>query len=422
MFTAKSGPSSVLQPPTYLGELRANIRTLSSAAIGLSAGYSITNYTNNIFVPNLLQAFSWTKSQMALVGITLIISAACQPVAGHITDRYGVRRMIWIGLAATPIVYLGFSAMTGSFALFFLLTLLQIVTVATTTGPVVHCRSIVERFSLARGTALAIAMSSPAMVGALVVPLLSKFINANGWRAGYVVFAICATIGGFLALVLISGDGPDHRVRVAPSRPPSAGYRELWSNRAFQLLMAGTVLCNLSLSMQLTQLKVIFLDRGLASNTASWLISTYATGAIIGRLTCGLTLDRFPAHSVAAISLGAPAVGLAVLAAGSSNPAILAIAVLSLGLSIGAEGDVLGYLVRRHFGLSMYSGVLGFLMGALALSGGIGALILSATLKMSGRYTPFLLMCAISTIIGSASMLVLGRLQSRADAWAKQPL
>ena len=136
----------------------------------------------------------------------------------------------------------------------------------------------------------------------------------------------------------------------------------------------------------------------------------------MGRLICGLTLDRFPAHIVAAISLGVPAIGLGILAAGLSTPLFLCLAALTLGLSLGAEGDVIGYLVRRYFRAAIYSSVLGLIIGAIALSGGIGGLILSASLKLSGRFTPFLCICVVSTLVGSTSLLLLGRVRDGSTA------
>lgn len=72
----------------------------------------------------------------------------------------------------------------------------------------------------------------------------------------------------------------------------------------------------------------------------------------------------------------------------------------------------MGYLVRRYFRLEIFSSVLGLAIGAIALSGGLGALVLSATLKVSGSYTPFLFVCTIATMLGAVSLLVLGRYRS----------
>src|SRR3546814_17890033 len=80
-----------------------------------------------------------------------------------------------------------------------------------------------------------------------------------------------------------------------------------------------------------------------------------------------------------------------------------------MGLSFGAEGDVVAYLVMKYFGQQVYSTVLGLVFGALALSMAMGALLLSALLKLSGSFVPFLLLSGICTLIGASFFWMLGR-------------
>jgi hypothetical protein len=138
-------------------------------------------------------------------------------------------------------------------------------------------------------------------------------------------------------------------------------------------------------------------------------ISLFATSVVVGRLLCGVALDRFPTHVVAAVSLGLPALGLGALASGSAAPMLVSGAALTLGLSLGAEGDVLAYLIMRYFNLATYSTALGMVIGALALSITVGSLLLSLTLKLSSSYVPFLLISATCVLAGGGTFMLLGR-------------
>ena len=53
------------------------------------------------------------------------------------------------------------------------------------------------------------------------------------------------------------------------------------------------------------------------------------------------------------------------------------VAVSLMGLSQGAEGDLAGYLVVRHFGVGIFSSVLGLIIAALGVASSLGALLLS---------------------------------------------
>jgi nitrate/nitrite transporter NarK len=77
------------------------------------------------------------------------------------------------------------------------------------------------------------------------------------------------------------------------------------------------------------------------------MVSIYATGTIIGRIICGLALDKFPTHLVAAISLSLPAIGYAVLASDLDGISAIGAAMLLIGLSVGAEGELISFMVAR---------------------------------------------------------------------------
>lgn len=401
---------------TYLGEIRTHWRSLAAASFGLTAGYSITNYTNNIFTPHLLEQFDWSKSDIAFVGVAVFLAVIVQPIAGRLTDTLGVRRMAMIGVASAPLMFVGLSAMTGDLSQFILLSVLQIIVVGGTTSATIYSRLIAQKFDRARGIALAIAACSPALVGAASVPFLSNFIDVNGWRAGYVAVAVGVAIAGVVAILLIPAGADFRRNFELVGHPPSRGYGVIVRDPSFQLIIAGMFLCNLSFSMQTSQLKVVLLDKGIDSATGSVAISLFAFGVIAARFLCGIALDRFPSYAVAAISLGLPCIGLGILASGLSSPWVIAVAVLSLGLALGAEGDVLAYLVMKYFRLDIYSTVLGMVLGAIALSAASGSLLLSFMLKQSGNYSPFLVVSAVAALIGSAMFVLLRRVPAYSPA------
>jgi MFS family permease len=396
---------SVLHPLTYLGEIRASWRALLAASFGQAAGYSLINYVGNVFTPHLLQEFGWSRSVVALAGTTIFLNILVQPLAGRLADILGVRRMAAIGIVSMPLVFLGFSAMTGTVAQFYLLTLVMVTVVGGTTSATVYSRLIARSFSRARGFALAVAACAPALAGAACVPFLSRYIDASGWRQGYIALAVAVGIAGLLVQLAI----PSHSDVRAPAkggaRGPAGIYGAIGKDRTFLLIASGIVLCSLSITMQTTQLKVILLDRAVESNTGSLAISLFAVSVIVGRLLCGVALDRFPPYAVVAVSLGLPGIGLALLASGASALVLIVMAVVLLGLGLGAEGDVMAYLVMRYFKPEIYSTVLGMIFGALALSMAAGALVLSYLLELTQSYTPFLALCAVAALVGSALFL-----------------
>jgi hypothetical protein len=143
----------------------------------------------------------------------------------------------------------------------------------------------------------------------------------------------------------------------------------------------------------------------------SAMISSFATGTLIGRFMCGVALDRFPAHIVSAIGMGLPCIGLFLLATPMDGPLILSISVLLIGLAFGAEGDLVAYLVVRIFGVRIYSSVLGLMTALISTSASLGALLVGYTLAVTNSYVVFLNICGVAVLAGSLMFLLL-----RADA------
>lgn len=401
---------------TRYRELVTNWRYLAASSIGLGSGYLLTMYLTSLFAPHLLREFGWSKAQFSLIGSTVILSVICLPIAGRLTDRFGVRPMATAGVIATPLVFLGYSAMGGDFRQYFALAILQTILMGTTTSSMVYCRLIAESIHGARGAALAIAASTPAIIGALGVLALTPIIDRFGWRIGYVAVAGWAAIGGAIALMLIPrGSGKRLAVEPLATAPAARSYGAILHSRTFQIILAGMVLCNLPFMVQSSQLKLILLDRGVTSDAGSWMLSLYAITVVVGRVLCGLALDRWPPHIVVALALGLPAIGFTILASGIAAPGLLAAAVTLLGLAMGAEVDIMAFLVMRYFPVVIFSTVISLLGTAVALSGATGSLILSSTLAQGGSFTPFLILSAASVAIGAASFLLLGRERLRTD-------
>jgi MFS family permease len=398
----------------YFRELRTKWRYLVAASVGLAFGATINLYLANTFAPHLLREFGWSKSQFALLGEAILAAMITLPIVGRLTDVIGVRRMVAIGVTLTPLVYVAFSEIQGNFLYFFFLNVLQIIVGAATTS-LVYSRLIAENFSRARGLAFGIAACAAPAAGALATRTLSTFIDAHGWRAGYLAVAAATAVGGFAALLLIPKSTAVREVAGGgQKRQASRDYPEILASPAFRRIAMGMLLCNLTLMVQASQLKLILLDRGLAPLTATMMLSLYATGIILGRLVCGVALDRFPTHVVSALSLGLPCIGLFILGAGRLDSASIGVAVMTVGLSMGAELDVLAYLIVRFFKVELYSTVFGLVEPVISLSAALGSLLLSVTLKSSGGFNLFLYLAAASTLIGSAFFLMLGRISPAA--------
>lgn len=397
---------------SYFTEFKVNWRSLLATFIGIGTGSAIGHYTLSLFGPELIKEFGWSKADYALIGSLPIVTMLVTPLAGRFTDRFGPRLAAAIGFASMSLGFLAFSMTSGNLWEFFAIWIVQHIFGVLSTS-LVFSRLIVEQFDRARGSALSLLMMGPPLSGAIMAPIVAGMMTAEGWRAAFILLAFVSAIGGVVCVTFMGRGKARERTGVdrSSSSGVTLGRQELLAlvrTRTFLLLVGGMALINIPQVFASSQLKLIVLSTGITDEAATWMVSLYAIGVIIGRAIFGLALDRIRADFVALFALSMPAIGFAILAASVSLVWLLAAGVLVVGLAQGAEGDIGGYLISRHFDLKNYSLILGFVKAGLDGGGAVGAFILSYTLRIGDSYTPFLLFAAVTTVLGAICFFLTG--------------
>jgi predicted MFS family arabinose efflux permease len=150
-------------------------------------------------------------------------------------------------------------------------------------------------------------------------------------------------------------------------------------------------------------------DNRLDAIGVASMITVYGVGTIVGRIVCGLALDKFSAPVVAAVSMILPALGFAVLATPYDTPMTVGFAMLLVGLSVGAEADLVSFLIARHFNLNIFSSALSLVYLGFYLAGILGSVGLSVTLQATNSFALYLALMAAAVAAGSLLFLMLPR-------------
>jgi MFS family permease len=393
----------------YFAELRQNWRPLLAATIGMASGMSMVGMVTTTIVPSLISDVGWSKADFAAVGVLALATAFVFPFVGRLTDVVGVRLTALIGQVILPLIYLAYSLMDGRLGVYIAIFALQSLLCVTTTSTV-YTRLAVQYVVKARGLALAIVASGPAIAGIALAPILNHYVEVNGWRAAYQAVAICTAIAGLVCFLLIpSSSAPAKPLATAPKRRARDDYPMIFRTPAFWILVVAMLLCNLPQTILLVQLKLLLLANHITGEGAAVMLSTVSIGMLAGRFVTGIALDRFRPYPVSFFSLALPSMGLFIIASSYDAPAVLTFAVFCLGFAFGAEGDIVAFLVARHFGVAVYSSTLGLLTAVMSFSTASGAALLSFTLARTGGYELYLVIVGVAVLIGATAILMLGR-------------
>ena len=96
-------------------------------------------------------------------------------------------------------------------------------------------------------------------------------------------------------------------------------------------------------------------------------------------------MDRHFAPRVAIAFLLGPLLALVLLAAGAGGPLALGCGVL-LGLAMGAEVDVIAYLVGRYFGLRSFGTIYGLQFATFSAAAGLAPTVTALGYDATGSY------------------------------------
>ncbi|MTD53279.1 MFS transporter [Amycolatopsis pithecellobii] len=383
---------------TAAGEFRHHWRALTAATIGVATGVAVLPfYTNGLVIPSLQAEFGWSRSELSSVQlIGSLVTIVTAPLAGVLVDRLGVRVPAVFSLAAMGVAYFVLATSGPAFGWYLLGFVLMYVLAAASTA-VSFTRTINERFDRARGLALGIALCGAGLV-AFLIPLVLGPVLAQEWRTGYRILGVLGLISATAVLLLMPRGRP-----ATVTRGPRPKIGHLLRGKLFARLTIAFLALSVAVGGMTVHLVPLLRDAGASAGAAARTASIIGIALIVGRVAVGLLVDRFFAPRIAAAVLVFAAAAFVALALAGS--ALAPVAAIGIGLALGAEVDVIGYLTSRYYGLAHYSRMFGVFYAVFTLGLGASPLLMAWLRAATGSYLAALLVSA--GLLAGASALLL---------------
>jgi MFS family permease len=148
-------------------------------------------------------------------------------------------------------------------------------------------------------------------------------------------------------------------------------------------------------------------DRGIAPAAAVAILSVSGIAGILSRIVCGFLMDKFHAPYVGIGFFLLPIIGIALFASSLGGPAPL-IGMIGIGAGLGAEIDLMSFLIGRYFGLRAFGALHGLIFSAFLFGQAGGASVLGWSQQLLGSYFPGLMVLEVFFVVACALLASLG--------------
>jgi len=403
-------PISELQ--ARVGEFRRGWPAVLACLIGNTIGlHTLPPYTIGLFIAPLQHEFGWSRISISL-GITIITigTAISSPAIGVIVDRVGERRLIATGMLMLACGYCALSSMNGSIGGYWTIMALMAL-FGSGCAPVTLSRIIVTLFDRDRGAALGIALIGTGLAGALAPVVIAPIIAGQGWRAGYLALAavMLALLPIAFGLLLFNGTGEP---RVSPVQEHSrVSIAEAIKQPLFLRLLVLFFLIALGAGGVVVHFVPMLADAGYQPSHAAYFASMLGLSLVSGRLLTGFAVDRIFAPKVAMILMAGSAAGFAVLAVHGQE--FLPYAAILVGMSLGAEIDLIAYLSSRYFAPRLFGCVFSLLYSGFLVGVALSPLVYAGLHDCIGSYAPGFIWTAVLLALSAVIFATLPRFVSR---------
>ncbi len=378
---------------------------------GLSVG--MTQYAFGEFAGPLKEQFGWSQTQLNLSLAFSFISGLCAPFVGTLSDRIGIRPVMFGSILIIAIGFLMRPFITELWHWYLFSALVYTGFPGATVLP--GGKMVGLWFPRTRGRMMGAVMAGNNFGGITMPPLAAAIIVVFNWQTAYVVFGVIMGALAVLALFVIVEDekkvesemkrtGRGDQAQIARAAAQAGvTLKQALRNRNFWLVTVGLVAATFTYQGVLTQLRQHFEESGFTPAMATTAVSTIAGMGIFSKLAFGRASEKITARIATILSIGLQMVGVLIIAQVDASH-LLWLGIFVFGLGFGGLGALALLVVQEMFGMKEFGGIMGIMQVGMIASGTGAPMMAGAIHDSSGSFDSAFLIVAAIFVVGIAAL------------------
>ena len=378
---------------------------------GLSVG--MTQYAFGEFAGPLKEQFGWSQTQLNLSLAFSFISGLCAPFVGTLSDRIGIRPVMFGSILIIAIGFLMRPFITELWHWYLFSALVYTGFPGATVLP--GGKMVGLWFPRTRGRMMGAVMAGNNFGGITMPPLAAAIIVVFNWQTAYVVFGVIMGALAVMALFVIVEDekkvesemkrtGRGDQAQIARAAAQAGvTLKQALRNRNFWLVTVGLVAATFTYQGVLTQLRQHFEESGFTPAMATTAVSTIAGMGIFSKLAFGRASEKITARIATILSIALQMVGVLIIAQVDASH-LLWLGIFVFGLGFGGLGALALLVVQEMFGMKEFGGIMGIMQVGMIASGTGAPMMAGAIHDSSGSFDYAFLIVAAIFVVGIAAL------------------
>ncbi|TMM58611.1 MFS transporter [Maribacter algarum] len=324
-----------------------------------------------IFDEAILSDFGWTKSELKLRDlINMVAASVILPFLGAVIDKYGVKKMMVLGLVLLAAMYYLYSYIQSAWHIYGIHLLLAFA--VSGAGTLATVIMVSQRVVKRRGLALGIALAGTSLGGIIIPQIARPLLENYGWRAAFQFEAIIPLIVMVVLLIFIKPIKYTKKADDKAVKDEETGLVELSFSAAikspvFWAISFAGVFCFYSILGIISNLFLHLREMDFSVKYASNALSIFFAIILVAKLASGAIAELINEHRLFKIQLAMMTLGTVGLAIGT--PALVWPSLVAVGLGWGGLYTLFNYIIITTFGVKS-AGKIG---GAISFFEGVGS-------------------------------------------------
>ncbi len=388
-------------------------------------GSGIFFYGFSVFFQPIVTEFGWSR---AVTSGAFALSQAEGfvegPIIGPLVDRFGPRRLMFVGITMVSIGFMALSLIDGLLA--FYVVYVVLLAVGFNTGFFIAAQAAVGNwFIRRRSLALGVLTTAFGFGGAIMVPIIAWLVADYGWRSAAFILGMGMAVVGLPMAVLVrhrpeqygyvpdgqSGPpakaaGADAEASARTNTPIEEVDFTIWEalkTRAFWILSLAFGFRTLAISATVIHQIPLLTDRGFSEGTAAGVLALMSLMSVPGRLIFGFLGDYLDKRRLVFIAYILQGIGLVVLL-NASRLEHLYLFTIVFGLGWGAP-TVLVAMRGDYFGRRYFATIAGVQQSVVAVGTVIGPVYAGWIFDTTRSYDAAFLTFIVAILIGAVLVL-----------------